>query len=194
MKRGHHELSSDAGLRAVFTDEACLARLDAGDTSLLMYPASAHEAGPANLYLRRIDGASATWVPLLGPASPSAVAWSGNGPTATGEWEGLRYAVSFRLAAGSPAWFWHVTVENTGDERGRRRRRPHARPRPRAIRCGPQQRVLREPVPRPHPREHGTGTAVAVRQNMPGADGPVAARGFADAGAGLGDRHPPAGP
>ena len=109
-----HELSSDAGLRAVFTDEACLARLDAGETSLLMYPASAHEAGPANLYLRRIDGAGATWTPLLGPGSPSVVSWSDAGPVATGTWEGLRYSVTFRLADGLPAWFWHVSVENTG--------------------------------------------------------------------------------
>ena len=114
MTRGHHELSSDAGLRAVFTDEACLARLDAADTSLLMYPAGAHEAGPANLYLRRIDGAGASWTPLLGPAGPSVVEWSDDGPTATGEWEGLRYAVCFRLAEASPAWFWHLAVENTG--------------------------------------------------------------------------------
>ncbi|WP_157581475.1 GH36-type glycosyl hydrolase domain-containing protein [Phycicoccus sp. Root563] len=115
MTRGHHELSSDAGLRAVFTDEACLARLDAGDTSLLMYPASAHEAGPLNLWLRRLDGDDAAYVPLLGPASPSSVSWSAEVPTVTGEWDGLRYAVTFRLAASAPVWFWHVAVENTGD-------------------------------------------------------------------------------
>jgi CRISPR-associated protein Csx3 len=112
MTRGHHELTSASGLRAVFTDEACLARLDAGDTSLLMYPASAHEAGPANLYLRLLDGDVAAWVPLLGPASPSVVTWSDHGPVAAGEWEGLRYAVDFRLAEGAPAWFWHVSVES----------------------------------------------------------------------------------
>ncbi|WP_157581708.1 hypothetical protein [Phycicoccus sp. Soil803] len=115
MTRGHHQLSSASGLRAVFTDDACLARLDAAATSLLMYPASAHEAGPANLYLRRLDGADAAWVPLLGPSSPSVVTWSERGPVATGEWEGLRYAACFRLAEGAPAWFWQVSVENTRD-------------------------------------------------------------------------------
>ena len=69
MTRGHHELSSVSGLRAVFTGDACLARLDAAETSLVMYPASAHEAGPANLYLRRLDGDTAAWAPLLGPCS-----------------------------------------------------------------------------------------------------------------------------
>ncbi|TPG13949.1 hypothetical protein EAH86_17160 [Pedococcus bigeumensis] len=172
MKRGHHDLSSDAGLRAAFTDEACLTRLDAGDTSLLMYPASAHEAGPANLYLRRIDGAGATWVPLLGPASPSAVGWSDTGPTATGEWEGLRYAVSFRLAAGSPAWFWHLAVENSGQREAvvdvvlahDPGLAPYA-----AVRNNEfyvSQYLDLTPV------TTARGTAVAVRQNMPGATAP----------------------
>ncbi|SDP41980.1 Cellobiose phosphorylase [Pedococcus dokdonensis] len=122
MTRGHHELSSASGLRAVFTDHGSLARLDAGPTSLLMYPASAHESGPANLYLRLLDGAGTTdgasrdvaWVPLLGPSSRSVVTWSEAGPVARGEWQGLRYAVWFRLADAAPAWFWHVEVENTG--------------------------------------------------------------------------------
>jgi CRISPR-associated protein Csx3 len=172
VKRGRHDLSSDAGLRAVFTDEACLARLDAGDTSLLMYPASAHEAGPANLYLRRIDGAGATWVPLLGPASPSTVVGSGDGPTASGEWEGLRYAVSFRLAQGSPAWFWHLAVENTGTSE-----------------VVVDVVLTHDPGLAPYgavrnnefyvsqyldltPVSTAQGTAIAVRQNMPGATVP----------------------
>lgn len=168
MTRGHHELSSASGLRAVFTDEACLARLDAGDTSLLMYPASAHESGPANLYLRLLEGDDATWVPLLGPAGPSRVTWDGQGPVATGEWEGLRYAVSFRLAEGAPAWFWHVGVENgrEGDvvvdvvmthDPGLA---PYA-----AIRTNEfyvSQYLDLTPV------ATSRGTALAVRQNMPG--------------------------
>jgi cellobiose phosphorylase len=168
VTRGHHELSSDAGLRAVFTDEACLARLDAADTSLLMYPASAHEAGPANLYLRRIDGAGASWMPLLGPASPSEVVWSGNGPTATGTWEGLRYSVSFRLADGSPAWFWHLAVENTGTSEvvvdAVLAHDPGLAPYG-AVRNNEfyvSQYLDLTPVTTTH------GTAIAVRQNMPG--------------------------
>jgi CRISPR-associated protein Csx3 len=168
MTRGHHELSSASGLRAVFTEEACLARLDAGDTSLLMYPASAHEAGPANLYLRLLDGDNAAWVPLLGPSSPSVVTWGDHGPVATGEWQGLRYAAGFRLAEGAPAWFWHVGVENTGDtdvvvdlvlthDPGLA---PYG-----AIRTNEfyvSQYLDLTPVTTQH------GTALAVRQNMPG--------------------------
>lgn len=168
MTRGHHELSSDAGLRAVFTDEACLARLDAGDTSLLMYPASPHEAGPLNLWLRRLDGDAAAYVPLLGPASPSTVTWTADGPTASGEWEGLRYAVTFRLASAAPAWFWHVVVENTA-----------------ATQAVVDVVLTHDPGLAPYgavrnnefyvsqyldltPVSTSRGTALAVRQNMPG--------------------------
>lgn len=168
MTRGHHQLSSASGLRAVFTDHACLARLDAADTSLLMYPASAHEAGPANLYLRRLDGDAAAWVPLLGPSSGSVVTWADQGPVVTGEWEGLRYAARFRLAEDAPAWFWHVSVENTRDSEvvvdvvvahdpGLARYD--------AIRTNElyvSQYLDLAPVATAH------GTALAVRQNMPG--------------------------
>ena len=134
-----------------------------------MYPASAHEAGPANLYLRRIGGAGATWVPLLGPASPSTVSWSGHGPSATGEWEGLRYAVSFRLAQGSPAWFWHLAVENAGASEvvvdAVLAHDPGLAPYG-AVRNNEfyvSQYLDLTPVTTAH------GTAIAVRQNMPGA-------------------------
>ena len=63
--------TSRADVRAVFTDSACLARLDAGGVSLLMYPATELEAGPANLWLRRHGAGSVALAPLLGPGSPS---------------------------------------------------------------------------------------------------------------------------
>lgn len=168
MTRGHHELTSASGLRAVFTDEACLARLDAADTSLLMYPASAHEAGPANLYLRLLDGDEAAWVPLLGPASGSSVTWAEDGPLVAGEWEGLRYAVGCRLAEGAPAWFWHVAVENTRDSEVLvdvvLAHDPGLAPYD-AIRTNEfyvSQYLDLTPV------ATAQGTAIAVRQNMPG--------------------------
>ncbi|GAA2168140.1 GH36-type glycosyl hydrolase domain-containing protein [Pedococcus bigeumensis] len=168
MTRGHHELSSASGLRAVFTAHACLARLDVADTSLLMYPASAHEAGPANLYLRRLDGDAAAWVPLLGPSSRSVVTWAEQGPVVTGEWDGLRYAARFLLAEGAPAWFWHVSVENTRDTEVAvdvvLAHDPGLAPYD-AIRINEfyvSQYLDLTPVTTAH------GTALAVRQNMPG--------------------------
>ena len=166
--RGRREFTSGSGLRAVFTDEGCLARLDASDTSLLMYPAGAHEAGPANLYLRLLDGDQAAWVPLLGPSSTSVVTWGEHGPVATGEWQGLRYAAGFRLAEGAPAWFWHVSVENTRSTEVVvdvvLAHDPGLAPYE-AIRTNEfyvSQYLDLTPVTTQH------GTAVAVRQNMPG--------------------------
>jgi len=89
-------------------------RLDAADRSLLLYPASELEAGPANLYLR-IRAQEVDALPLLGPGSPSKVSWSAPGPTFSGEWRGLRYIVEFRLADELAAWFWHVSVTSARD-------------------------------------------------------------------------------
>jgi CRISPR-associated protein Csx3 len=101
-------------VRAVFTDSACLARLDAGGVSLLQYPATELEAGPANLWLRRHDAGSVAVVPLLGPGSPSSVAWTDAGPVVAGAWEGLEYLAAFALADDAPRWTWTVEVSNTG--------------------------------------------------------------------------------
>ena len=112
VTRSRHTFSNAAGLRAVLTDSGGLARFDAGDVSLLMYPAGELEPGPGNLFLRRIEGGAARFVPLFGPESRSRVTWSADGPVARGTWDGLRYAAAFRLDPGSPRWWWSVEVEN----------------------------------------------------------------------------------
>ena len=106
--------TSPADVRAVFTDSACLARLDAGGVSLLMYPATELEAGPANLWLRRHGAGSVALTPLLGPGSPSSVAWTEAGPVVSGSWEGLEYLAAFALADDGPRWSWTVDVFNAG--------------------------------------------------------------------------------
>ncbi|MDF2145583.1 cellobiose phosphorylase [Knoellia sp. p5-6-4] len=163
-----HAVSNDAGLRAVFTDTAGLARFDAGDVSLLMYPSGELESGPANLFLRRLDAGRARFVPLLGPESPSRVDWSAEGPVVRGVWGGLRYAAAFRLDQSSPRWSWCVEVENsTGVETTVdvvHTFDPALAPW-RAVRTNEfyvSQYLDLTPVVTRH------GTALAVRQNMPG--------------------------
>ncbi|GIH20460.1 GH36-type glycosyl hydrolase domain-containing protein [Rugosimonospora africana] len=109
-----NSLSSPSGMTASFTAAGCLSTLEVDGVWLLMYPATQLEPGPANLWLRRHAAGGVEWTPLLGPASPSTVAWSALGPRLSGSWRGLSYTVRFRLASRTPAWFWAVTLTNDG--------------------------------------------------------------------------------
>jgi cellobiose phosphorylase len=71
------------------------------------------EGGPANLWLRR-RGERVDWIPLLGPRSPASLQQGESGMELRGEWSGLRFRASLRLAQQAPAWFWHVSLENVG--------------------------------------------------------------------------------
>jgi 1,2-beta-oligoglucan phosphorylase len=88
-------------------------RIDHRDVIVNAFLGNEVEGGPTNLFLRR-RGARIEWTPLLGPRSPGAVRLDERGLDIAGEWEGLRFRVSLRLAASAPAWFWHVAVENGG--------------------------------------------------------------------------------
>ena len=92
------------------TTSGVLRRLDVGDRSLLMYPADELEAGPANLYLRIRGAAGAKSLAMTGPGSGSTVSWSDDGPIISGTWRDLQYTVTFRLADSLTAWYWHVLV------------------------------------------------------------------------------------
>ena len=91
-----------------------LRRMEHGDIVLNLFPGTEMEGGPANVYLRRL-GANVAWTPLLGPCSPLTPRLDAAGLRATGEWLGLPITLTLVLAAGTPAWFWHVTVENPTD-------------------------------------------------------------------------------
>jgi cellobiose phosphorylase len=87
-------------------------RMDHGDILLNLFLGTEIEGGPANLYLRR-HGTSIEAVPLLGPQSPAAIHLDERGMSASGEWNGIRFRVSLVLSESTPAWFWHLRLENT---------------------------------------------------------------------------------
>lgn len=105
---------SPAGLVVHVNANGSLRRMEHGDIVLNLFPGTEMEGGPANVYLRRL-GANVAWTPLLGPCSPLTPRLDAAGLRATGEWLGLRITLTLVLAAGTPAWFWHVTVENPTD-------------------------------------------------------------------------------
>jgi cellobiose phosphorylase len=106
-------ITSPSGLQVQVHAHGSMRRMDYHDILLNLFPGNEIEGGPANLYLRRHD-ASLAAVPLLGPRSPAVFHSDERGLTAQGEWQGIRFTATLVLAASAVAWFWHVTLENTG--------------------------------------------------------------------------------
>jgi CRISPR-associated protein Csx3 len=179
--------SSESGIEAQFTTSGVLRRLDVGDRSLLLYPADELEAGPANLYLRIRGDEGSEAAALLGPGSDSTVSWSETGPVIVGSWRDLLYTVTFRLAHALPAWYWHVSVKSL-------------RPAPTEIDLVHAQDLALAPYAAVRACEYyvsqyldvtpvataSAGTALAVRQNMPGPTAPWALIGALSGGVGWG--------
>jgi cellobiose phosphorylase len=144
-----------------------------GGNSVLMYPSDEVEAGPANLFLRLHLSSGIVVTPMLGPASPGTVGWTDAGPDASGVWRDLTYRIRFRLAEGETAWFWHVDVTNNGAQ-------------PVTVDVIHAQDVALAPYAAVRTNEYyvaqyldltaiqtdSAGTALAVRQNMPGERAP----------------------
>ena len=106
-------IESPSGLRFSVTPDGSIERIELGDVTLNTYPGTELEGGPANVYLRRLDGALRV-TPLLGPRSPAAIDLSPGRLVATGLWEEIVFHLELRLAHDVPAWFWHVTLSHTG--------------------------------------------------------------------------------
>lgn len=109
-------LQSPAGMRAELNRNGSLRRLDAGAVSVALFIGNELEGGLANLYLR-LAGDAAAWTPLLGPRSPTRFRPPGEPASVTGwgHWRGIDYALTLRLSATAPAWFWHIRLCNRGD-------------------------------------------------------------------------------
>ncbi len=117
-------LSNGAGLRFELLLHSAPGRWVGHGVMLNQHPASAFEAGGAQLWLRLhgADGAVDA-VPLLGPQSPLAAHQAqdaGDRPlqswSASGSLHDLQVQLQCRLAADAPAWFWHVRVTNRGPQ------------------------------------------------------------------------------
>lgn len=110
-----HRISIASGLRVELCSNGSIRRIDHGDIMINLFLGNEAGGSPANIHLR-IHGEQMEWIPLLGPASPAAIAFHERGMTAEGTWRDVRFRVMFVLAESAPAWFWHVELENTGSE------------------------------------------------------------------------------
>jgi 1,2-beta-oligoglucan phosphorylase len=104
-------IDNAAGLQFEFNRNGSLRHQRLHGVHVNLFVGNEVEGSPANLWLRlRDDNADVELTPLLGPRSP--LAFGNNG--AEGSWRDLRLRLSLRLAADTPAWFWHLRVDNLG--------------------------------------------------------------------------------
>lgn len=109
------QLESPSGLKAQVNANGSIRRMDLGGILINLFFGNEMEGGVTNLYLRR-HGKPLTWIPLLGPRSPSSIRLARRASEIwlDGECWGIRYTVALMLAESTPAWFWHVALKNTG--------------------------------------------------------------------------------
>jgi cellobiose phosphorylase len=108
-------LKNPSGLSAEVSASGALRWLRFGDLLINLFAGSEVEGGVTNLYLRR-HGERIQWLPLLGPNSPGKMSSDGSTVKLSGEGLGICYTVSLTLAESDPAWFWHLKLENLGDD------------------------------------------------------------------------------
>ena len=107
--------ASPSGMSVELNANGSIRRMDCGDIMLNVFLGNEAEGGPTNIYLRRL-GQTVESIPLLGPGSPASYQTCGDGMVACGAWGSLAFRLRLVLAESAKAWFWHVELENTGDE------------------------------------------------------------------------------
>ncbi|GAA5122460.1 hypothetical protein JIN84_10030 [Luteolibacter yonseiensis] len=109
-----HRVSSPSGMSAELNANGTVRRMDCGDIMLNVFLGNESEGAASNIFLRR-SGDSSGFIPLTGPGSPAAYEMDERGFVAGGVWGDLAFRVRLLLAESAKAWFWHVEVENTGE-------------------------------------------------------------------------------
>ncbi|WP_210234887.1 cellobiose phosphorylase [Methylocystis sp. B8] len=71
------------------------------------------EGGPANIYLRRLDGQGEA-IGLLAPLSRKAVLFDSRSMKLVGEWRDISFTLTLLLSSSAASWFWRLALENRG--------------------------------------------------------------------------------
>lgn len=167
------------------TSAGALAQLEVNDLSLLLYPSTELETGPANLWLRRrVDGVVVQVRPLTGPASAGSAFEVGELTAVRGQLDGVGHLAWFDADDEQVlGWRWEVTNTSSDDVEldlvcamdialaplAELRRSEYY----------VSQYLDLTPISVPG-STGGASTAIAVRQNMPGNQQPWAALGSSE--------------
>ena len=112
-------LHNNHGLRIDLNGNGSIHRIDLNALTVNLFLGNELDGGLANLWLRLRRNGVLYKLPLLGPQSPLRPRGSAPDPLLheiSGRWMSLDIRLQLRLATAQAAWFWHVLVNNTGDE------------------------------------------------------------------------------
>lgn len=154
------------GPAVALTSSGDLRRLDIDGLSVIAYPASELEPPVAGTYLRT----GGEWTRLVGPGSPAHVSVDGSTMSAQGEVAGIRYRLGFRTEGRRWVWTWAVDAPAA---------RTYDLVHLQDIALAPYGAVrTNEAYVAQYldvsPISSQTGTALAIRQNIPGERAPWA--------------------
>ncbi len=110
------KIQNNSGLTVELLKNGAIKSIDAGPIRISLKAGSVYSDPGSNIYLRR-RGKTIEHHPLTGPGSDSMFRISQDTMRWDGEWSGISYACSLRLAASSLGWQWSVELNNqTGNE------------------------------------------------------------------------------
>ncbi|MGD9656443.1 MAG: hypothetical protein AB7U61_02210, partial [Methylocystis sp.] len=72
------------------------------------------EGGPANIFLRRLDGQGEA-IGLLAPVSGKTSRFDARSMKLAGEWRDISFSLTLLLSSSAASWFWRLTLENRGE-------------------------------------------------------------------------------
>ncbi|RJR23807.1 MAG: hypothetical protein C4582_04925 [Desulfobacteraceae bacterium] len=107
-------LRNSSGLSFEINANGSIRRILFNEVMLNLFLGTEIEAGPCNIYLRRLEEERQV-IPLLGPASRSVFSLDGGIFRISGKEWGIEYQLYLKLSVSVPAWFWHVKLMNTGN-------------------------------------------------------------------------------
>ena len=108
-------MESPSGMSVEMNSNGSIRRMNHGDIMLNLFPGNGSEGGPTNIYLRLL-GENVESIPLLGNSGAPIYQSDGRGMTAGGMWRNIAFQLKLVLAESAAAWFWHVSLENTGPD------------------------------------------------------------------------------
>lgn len=109
------ELHHAPGLTVRVLAHGAVQRLEAFGLSLLLHPATVAEAGLANVHLRLHGPDGIHRLALLGPASGATVSLGADEVVARGSHGPVRFRLRLRLGREHPSWHWLLEVHNVSD-------------------------------------------------------------------------------
>ncbi|MGJ0452818.1 MAG: GH36-type glycosyl hydrolase domain-containing protein [Methylocystis sp.] len=107
-------LESESGLTVKANANGSIRRMSHQGVLLNLFLGDEIEGGPANIYLRRLDGQGEA-IGFLAPLSRKTARFDNRSMNLVGEWRDISFSLTLLLSSSAASWFWRLTLENRGE-------------------------------------------------------------------------------